>query len=175
VPRSFTVVLLVTVVACGGNDDRPVRDWTPDDHGRPDPGTIDRSRVPQGEEPEEPEGDPAVRAAAALYRVSCASCHGPTGRGDGPARPPGAQMPDFASAEWQAGVTDERMAESIRLGQGLMPPFGDRIRPQGIEALVVHIRGLGGARPAPPGPEPPPQEQPPPPDGQPPELPPGHP
>jgi mono/diheme cytochrome c family protein len=167
VPRSLTVVLLLTV-ACGGNDDRPIREWTPDDHGRPDPGTIDRSRVPQGEEPEEePDGDPAMRAAAALYRVSCASCHGPTGRGDGPARPPGAQLPDFASAEWQAGVTDERMAESIRLGQGLMPPFGDRIRPQGIEALVRHIRVLGGAEPPPPGPQPP--------EEQPQELPPGHP
>jgi mono/diheme cytochrome c family protein len=83
------------------------------------------------------------RAAQALWRVSCAGCHGPVGRGGGAELPPGAQVPNLADPAWQAKRSDEELAGVIREGRGMMPAFGDRIRPGGIDALVAHVRSLG--------------------------------
>lgn len=142
--RRALQLLLLAAVGCSDAADPDLREWTPDDHGRPEPGTIDRSRVPQRDEPEA--GGPE-RAAAALFQVSCASCHGLQGLGDGGGRPPGVELPDMTDPGWQDSVSDEQLVEVIRDGRGQMPAFGERVRPQGIEALVHHIRRM--RRPAP--------------------------
>ena len=64
------------------------------------------------------------RAAEALFNVSCASCHGRDGRGQGERRPPGAAVPDFTQAAFQAQRSDAQLGEVIRTGRGLMPAFG---------------------------------------------------
>lgn len=81
-------------------------------------------------------------AAAALYRARCAACHGASGRGDGPAAPPGATTPDLSDAELQASRTDDDLARVIREGRGMMPGFGADINEQGIAALIAHLRTL---------------------------------
>src|SRR5262249_10136725 len=77
----------------------------------------------------------------------CASCHGPEGRGDGP-NGPGVQAPDLARESWQATVTDDQIARTIRNGKNRMPKFD---LPDAVVAgLVRRIRGLrssGDAQP----------------------------
>ena len=82
-----------------------------------------------------------ARAAAALYDVRCASCHGETGDGTGPEAPIPA-MPDFRDEAFHGERTDADLARAIRMGQGLMPAFGGQLNERGIEALVGHIRSL---------------------------------
>lgn len=117
---------------------QPLREWTPADHGQsPEP---DPSRLPA--QPSAPEQGGAARAAAALWNVSCASCHGRTGRGDGPGRPPGAQLPDLTAPALLAARSDAQLAEVIRNGRGMMPSFAEKLRPEAIDALVAHVRAL---------------------------------
>lgn len=143
------IALLGGVVLVGCGEETPTRVWEPSDHGHPPESQVDPSRVPAragaaGEAPADPE-TARRRAAEALWRVSCAGCHGPTGLGGGPELPPGAQPPNLTDPQWQQEHTDAELAAVIRDGRGMMPPFGDRIRPQGVEALVAHVRSL--ARP----------------------------
>jgi mono/diheme cytochrome c family protein len=133
----------VLLLAC---DSRvtPQREWKPSDHGQP--AEVDPSRVPQAAgEQAAPEQGGVDRAAAALWNVSCASCHGRDGRGQGPARPPGAPMPDFASAELQKQRTDAQLLQVIREGRGMMPAFAKQVNEQGMSALVAHIRSFAAA------------------------------
>jgi len=151
-PRVLISLATVFVLACTG-EPTPTREWTPADHGQPESAPPERQPAQA-----EATSDPAQlqrRAAQALWNVSCASCHGRGGRGDGNAPPPGAQMPDFTAAAWQGERRDEELAQTIRDGRGLMPAFAKEINPQGIEALVQHIRELVPTpqeQPAPPTP-----------------------
>jgi cytochrome c oxidase cbb3-type subunit 3 len=139
------------VCACEG-DDVLVREWTAADHGQPaqaDPARVATQAQGSQAEPDRP-ANPAEarrRAILALYNVSCASCHGRSGRGDGPAMPAGMAAPDFTDPEWQAERTDEELALTIRQGRGVMPAFGDRIPPQGVSTLVGLVRIFGGRMP----------------------------
>lgn len=134
--RSFLIVGCLAAAGCG-NDGAP-REWRPSDHQEPS-ATPDSS---QAEAVDEPPEATVARAAAALFRASCAGCHGAGGRGDGPAAPPGAQVPDLTAASLHDGRTDEQIARVIREGQGLMPGFGSEINERGIAALVAHVRTL---------------------------------
>jgi len=114
----------------------PQREWRPEDHGQP--AQADPSRV--ATEQAAPEAGGVDRAAAALWTVSCASCHGRDGRGLGEGRPPGAQMPDFTSAEYQKQRSDAELVTVIQQGRGMMPAFGKQMNEQGVRALIGHIR-----------------------------------
>jgi mono/diheme cytochrome c family protein len=123
-------VVLLSFVGCGR--DRETREWRPEDHQLPSSGTTEE----QG--PAEPADLSA--AAAALYRASCAGCHGVTGQGGGTAAPPGASIPDLTAPSVQDALSDEEMARVIRDGRGMMPAFGAQINDRGIAALVAHVR-----------------------------------
>lgn len=127
--------------ACGSP--APRREWTPDDHGQP---ARDESVESAADAPEEG-GDPAARAARALWNVTCGGCHGRDGRGGGAARPPGATMPDLASAAWQDARSDDAIATVIRDGRGMMPAFGSQMHEEAIRVLVAHVRTLREAGP----------------------------
>jgi cytochrome c oxidase cbb3-type subunit 3 len=149
------LLVAVCVCACDARA-KPLREWRPEDHGQP--AESDPARMPaepqQAAAPAEPEAGGTERAAAALWTVSCASCHGRSGRGDGPARPPGTQPPDFSSVEFQKSRSDAQLAEVIVHGRNMMPPFGRTVNEQGVAALVAHIRTLvppAGAAGAAPG------------------------
>jgi mono/diheme cytochrome c family protein len=132
---------VLLLMACDGRV-TPQREWRPDDHGQP--ATPAPSDTPAAREPEQ---GGVERAAEALYSVSCTSCHGRDGRGQGAGRPPGAQLPDFTSAEFQKQRSDTELLQVIRDGRGMMPAFGKQVNEQGLSALVTRIRRF--ASPAP--------------------------
>jgi mono/diheme cytochrome c family protein len=137
---TLCAVLGALLIAC---DSRPApkREWRPEDHGQP--ADIDPARVPAASSPAEAEQGGVSRAAAALFNVSCAGCHGRDGKGQGVARPPGAQLPDFTSADFQKQRTDAQLIQAIREGRGMMPGFGKQVNDQGLAALVAHVRAYG--------------------------------
>ncbi len=53
-------------------------------------------------------------------------------------------MPDLTQAAFQAQRSDAQLAEVILKGRGMMPAFGQELTEAGAEALVQHIRKLGG-------------------------------
>lgn len=146
--RFLFCVVGVLLVACG-EEPREVTEWRASDHahpaGAPDPARVARQVPGTPAAPTTPgteEGDPDERAAAALWQVTCASCHGATGRGDGPRRAPVMRLPNFRDPEWQGARTDAQLTSVIALGSGMMPAFRDRIPPDGIALLVARIRSF---------------------------------
>lgn len=142
-PRSGRSIVLLSALWVLGCEEPPLPEageWTAADHAQPDRGaaTTNQQRAPRAERASDP-----LAAAAALWNVTCASCHGRTGAGDGPSAP--GPMVSFASAEWQNGRSDVEIAQVIVDGRNMMPAFGDTIAPAGIEALVALIRRFGGA------------------------------
>lgn len=133
----------LALVGCG--PEAPTRAWSASDHAHSAPranqASPDRTPRTQAQSPELAR----ARAIAALYRVSCASCHGAQGAGDGPQAP--AAMPDFRSGEWQQSRTDEEIAQVIRVGRPPMPAFGDQIQGANLQGLVAYVRALGVAPP----------------------------
>jgi mono/diheme cytochrome c family protein len=130
---------MLLLAACG--DTRELREWKPSDH-QPPPAV-----APEGQgEGSEGEGDPEARAAEALWQMRCSQCHGPFGRGDGPGKPPGAQIPDMSTAAFHAERSDTTIADVIVKGRGLMPAFGGQLSEDGVAAMVRHVRALQRAQ-----------------------------
>jgi mono/diheme cytochrome c family protein len=94
--------------------------------------------------------DVNLAKARQIFASQCSLCHGPAGRGDGPAAANMNPRPrDYASKEWQESVTDERIAEVIiKGGQGTglnpMMPANPMLasQPEVVDALVKLIRSF---------------------------------
>jgi mono/diheme cytochrome c family protein len=144
-PRKFTALLALAMcatAACG--QPAPKRQWTPADHGQPERSADDREpALDESAQMAETGENQSARAAGALFIATCAGCHGRDGRGQGEARPPGAQLPDFSAEAWQRSRSDAQLAQMIRDGRGMMPAFKKRISDEGIAVLVQHVRRLG--------------------------------
>lgn len=92
-------------------------------------------------------GDP--KAGKEKYGTLCASCHGPKGKGDGPAA---ATLPvkprDHADGKYMNALKDQYLFDFIKKGGGgmkkspLMPAWGGQVSDQDIWSLVAYIRGL---------------------------------
>jgi cytochrome c oxidase cbb3-type subunit 3 len=81
---------------------------------------------------------------ATLYGTFCAACHGPSGEG---MRYPGlAPFPAVGSPDFLSLACDDFLSETVRRGRPgrRMPAWGDQLRPGEIDALVRHVRALGG-------------------------------
>lgn len=85
--------------------------------------------------------------AASLYSQRCVSCHGETGKGDGPAGKYLSPKPgDFATT--LKGKSDAWIAKAIKNGglavgeSAVMPAYGDLSDAQ-VKALVEYIKKLG--------------------------------
>ncbi len=131
---SLLAALIAALPACG--DRRELREWQPTDH-QPPPAV-----APEGQGSAADEGDPDARAAATLWGMRCASCHGALGRGDGAGRPPGAALPDMTTPAYRTARSDSELHAIIKQGKGMMPAFGDQLNDRGIAVLVQHVRGL---------------------------------
>ncbi|MFQ5853767.1 MAG: c-type cytochrome [Candidatus Binatia bacterium] len=91
----------------------------------------------------------ATKGAASTYANLCASCHGATGKGDGPAAMALNPRPgDFTDCKRMATHTDGFLSKIIREGGArvkhspLMSAWGGTLSDQQIQGLVGYIRGL---------------------------------
>jgi cytochrome c553 len=88
------------------------------------------------------------RAADALanWTKHCASCHGKDGKGQTKAGKM-AGVKDQTDAQYQAGLTDDKMLAAIKEGlkegtKEKMKPFKDKLSDDEIKALIAHVRSL---------------------------------
>lgn len=94
-----------------------------------------------------------LAAGKKTYDMMCASCHGATGKGDGPtgaALKPKAR--DFTDAAWQANTTDEKLKKVILAGgpanglSPMMPPYA-HIKGADLDNLAAYVRSFKPAQP----------------------------
>ncbi|HPG28146.1 MAG: cytochrome c [Spirochaetaceae bacterium] len=109
------------------------------------------------------EGDHAesagARPADELYAQNCASCHGPTGRGDGPLSAGLVPAPaKHADGNYMNPLTNDYLFRVVKEGgaavgkSAMMAPWGTSMSDEEIRGLVAHMRTL--AEPAYEGPMP---------------------
>jgi mono/diheme cytochrome c family protein len=85
--------------------------------------------------------------AAETYGRRCSICHGFDGKGQ-TRRGEELGVPDFTSAAWQKGTTDEHIVHVITYGgkkRGMIS-FSDRMTTEEIAAMVPFLRSLGAAQ-----------------------------
>ena len=112
----------------------------------PAPATPPASVVPSGNL----RGD--AQNGAKLYAQYCASCHGPTGHGDGPVagtlNPKPANHSDHV---FMASLSDQHLYQVISKGGAsvgkspMMAPWGGVINEQGIKDLIAFLRKLSSS------------------------------
>jgi mono/diheme cytochrome c family protein len=97
-----------------------------------------------------------VAAGKAKYDMFCASCHGPTGQGDGPVGAALNPKPrDFSAGEFKFDTdkdgktgTDADLKNVIKNGGGayggsaMMAPWGATLSDADLENVVAYIRSL---------------------------------
>jgi mono/diheme cytochrome c family protein len=83
----------------------------------------------------------SIEQGKQLFAQNCASCHGPAGRGDGPAA--AALKPQPANLAIMAGHhSDGDLAWKIANGRGAMPPWKGMLSENQIWILVNYIKSL---------------------------------
>ncbi len=104
-------------------------------------------------QPAAPAASPAPVQADALYKQYCASCHGPDGKGNGPAA---AALPvkpaDHTNPAAMSKISDAELFKAIKEGgqavgkSPAMPPWGGTLKDEQIRALVAYVRSLAKPR-----------------------------
>jgi|SRR5580765_597128 len=78
-----------------------------------------------------------------IYQERCALCHGPEGKGDGPAAAGLNPKPrNHTDGTYMKTRTDEQLLEVIRHGKGGMPAWGGILNETEIHAVLKHVRTL---------------------------------
>lgn len=131
VPVLFALAALV--VACDRPPSVELKEWTAADHGGEQQGAATGAQGARGE------SGSAPSLVAVTWRQQCATCHGPSGKGDGP-QGPMFKAPDLSRAEWQDAATDEAIATAITQGKGRMPKF--ELPEDVVRGLVEHVRSF---------------------------------
>ena len=92
-------------------------------------------------------GDP--KAGKAKYDLLCTSCHGATGKGDGPAAASLNPKPrNHTDGKYMNALTDKYLFDIVKgggVGVGkspLMPPWGGQLKDPEIWDVVAYIRSL---------------------------------
>jgi mono/diheme cytochrome c family protein len=93
----------------------------------------------------------ATQEAKQIFDTRCVTCHGPQGKGDGPASSGLTPPPrNFHDQGWQSSVTDEHIEQIIQYGGAAvgkspaMPSNPDLAgKPEVVVALRTHLRELG--------------------------------
>ena len=106
--------------------------------------------------PSQPAAAPASPApvqADALYKQYCASCHGPDGKGNGPAAAALSVKPaDHTNPAVMSKISDTELFKAIKEGgqavgkSPAMPPWGGTLKDEQIRALVAYVRSLAKSR-----------------------------
>jgi mono/diheme cytochrome c family protein len=78
-----------------------------------------------------------------IYRTKCAACHGPEGRGNGPAAVAMNPRPtNFTDASRRQATTDLAMGDVIEHGRRAMPAFGRMLSRAQIDSVTAYLRML---------------------------------
>ena len=91
----------------------------------------------------------ALKTGAAMFERYCMVCHGPAGKGDGPILNKAGETGKFPFAPSLIAApattrSDGYLYGIIRVGRGLMPPYGDKIPEHDRWAIVAYLRTLQG-------------------------------
>lgn len=85
----------------------------------------------------------------ATYDQMCASCHGTTGKGDGPAAAALSPKPqNFSDKAYMSKLKDDYIRKIIKEGgqavgkSPMMPPMGGALKEADFENVVAYIRSL---------------------------------
>jgi mono/diheme cytochrome c family protein len=82
-------------------------------------------------------------AGREIYRGRCAACHGPQGRGNGPAAAAMNPRPtDFANPGQRTTTSDFAVGEVVEHGRRGMPAFGRMLTRVQIDSVVAYVRSL---------------------------------
>jgi len=89
------------------------------------------------------------KAGKKTYGLLCASCHGESGRGDGPAAAALPTKPaDFTDGKLMKTLSDQFLFDIIKNGgvsvgkSPLMPAWGSQVKDKDIWNLIAYIREL---------------------------------
>jgi mono/diheme cytochrome c family protein len=84
-----------------------------------------------------------------LYGQFCASCHGQSGKGDGPAAAALNPKPrDHTNKEYMSKMSDDDLLKVIKDGGAsigkspLMPPWGASLKDDQIQDVIAYVRTL---------------------------------
>lgn len=82
-----------------------------------------------------------------LYKRSCQMCHGPAGKGDGPAaKTLKGKLPDLTDKALMAKESDADIHELVSNGKkseiGNMPAMAKRLKPEEITDIINYVRTL---------------------------------
>lgn len=82
----------------------------------------------------------SVAKGRAIFKETCASCHGENAEGD---QSQGA--PNLTDKEWLYGGTRQDLFDTLWSGrQGVMPNWNERLDEATVTALAVYVHSLGG-------------------------------
>jgi len=123
------------VVGCGGkSQEQSGQSATPSATQTPQANT-----TPSASTGAAPEGD----LGAKVYVQRCVLCHGPNGKGDGPAAAGLNPKPrNHTDGSYMNSRTDEQLLQVIRNGKGAMPAWGKVLSEEEIQAVLKHVRTL---------------------------------
>jgi mono/diheme cytochrome c family protein len=135
-PRVFLGISLLSAALLGLACDRPpsreLGEWSPADHDGEQKNAKQGAKVSG-----DAGGAPALVEIA--WRQQCATCHGPSGKGDGP-QGPMFKAQDLSNPAFQDKIKDEEIATSIQNGKGRMPKFD--LPPDVVKGLVARVRSF---------------------------------
>ena len=90
-----------------------------------------------------PSNAESIEEGRKLYLRNCASCHGPSGKGDGSMALAGGTPANLTDETWDHGSSDGEIFVVIRDGTSSdMEPYKDRLTEKQIWQLVNFIRSL---------------------------------
>jgi len=91
-----------------------------------------------------PSDGPSIEEGRKLYQRNCASCHGPSGKGDGSMALAGGTPANLTDEAWDHGSSDGEVFVVIRDGTSSdMEPYKDKLTEKQMWQLVNYIRSLG--------------------------------
>lgn len=126
----FIPFALLPLLAAGGQELHPA---TP--HRHPDAQKLKNPIVIDGT---------SIEEGRKLYLRHCASCHGPSGKGDGSMALAGGTPANLTDEAWDHGSSDGEVFVVIRDGTSSdMEPYKDRLSEKQMWQVVNYIRSLG--------------------------------
>lgn len=91
--------------------------------------------------------DEVLKEGQQLYAVSCAVCHGGSGKGDGTVVQSGAYPPVPSYLDRLPTITEGKMFHSITYGRNLMGSYSSQLTPEERWKVIYYIQKLAAVGP----------------------------